>query len=384
MRTSIYTTLLFLSLVTILHSQKNYYSDTNANWQEQSILGEIDHVIYLIGDAGEIDIPQPTTLNLLSKQLNEQSGNNSVIFLGDNIYPHGLPPKDSPKRYEAEQSINAQLNVLKNYYGNTIFIPGNHDWNHWAEDGWEAIKREANYIKSYLDNPMAFLPQAGCPGPVEISISDSVLMVVIDTQWWLHEFSKPDSTQSLCRSSTDAQFTSELRQISIDNRDKQILLVGHHPLFSNGNHGGHFSVKDHLFPLTAFNRFLYIPIPIIGSFYPILRKSFPHIQDIKHKRYQKMKDSILDGFKNHPNFIYASGHEHNLQYFKVNHQHFIVSGAGGETTHVAKKHGAGFTSKRSGFSKIIYMKNNTTWIEFWATSKKNEERGELVFRKQLK
>lgn len=384
MRHTFIITLLFLVFNNTGHCQKNYYSSSNTDWALDSIQGKVNHVVYLIGDAGEIDIPQPTSLNLLAAQLKNESAKSTVIFLGDNIYPRGLPPLESPERDEAEESLNAQLNVIKDHKGTALFIPGNHDWDHWAEDGWDAIKREQNYIENYLNSTMAFFPKDGCPGPVEIPISDSVILVIIDTQWWLHEFSKPDSSQNACNASSDEQFFMQLREISINNREKQILLVGHHPIFSNGNHGGHFSFKDHLFPFTSVNRFLYIPLPIIGSLYPLLRKSIPHIQDLKHQRYQALKDSLLSVFNAHPNFIYSSGHEHNLQYFEVNNQHFIVSGAGSETTYVAKKHGAGFVSGKTGFSKLIYMENSTTWVEFWTTSKQNIDVGELVFRKQLK
>jgi hypothetical protein len=92
----------------------------------------------------------------------------------------------------------------------------------------------------------------------------------------------------------------------------------------------------------------------------------------------------LEAFKEHKNFIYAAGHEHNLQYFNVNGQHFIVSGSGSKTKYVAKKHNADFSYEAQGFTKVIYLKSGETWIEFWTLSDEDQERGMLVFRKKIR
>jgi hypothetical protein len=51
------------------------------------------------------------------------------------------------------------------------------------------------------------------------------------------------------------------------NRDKTVILAMHHPLMSNGSHGGQFSIKQ-IFPLEQK-----IPLPVIGSFINLLRKN---------------------------------------------------------------------------------------------------------------
>jgi hypothetical protein len=49
-------------------------------------------------------------------------------------------------------------------------------------------------------------------------------------------------------------------------RDKTVILAMHHPLMSNGSHGGQFYRKQ-IFPLEQK-----IPLPVIGSFINLLRK----------------------------------------------------------------------------------------------------------------
>jgi hypothetical protein len=51
------------------------------------------------------------------------------------------------------------------------------------------------------------------------------------------------------------------------NRDKTVILAMHHPLMSNGSHGGQFSIEKQIFPLEQK-----IPLPVIGSFINLLRK----------------------------------------------------------------------------------------------------------------
>jgi len=48
---------------------------------------KIAHTFYLIGDAGNADLPLPQqTLELLSQKLASAHKNSTLLFLGDNIY----------------------------------------------------------------------------------------------------------------------------------------------------------------------------------------------------------------------------------------------------------------------------------------------------------
>ena len=55
-----------------------------------------------------------------------------LVFLGDNIYPSGLPPEgaEAEERSEAERRILAQIDVALETATPTIFVPGNHDWDY--------------------------------------------------------------------------------------------------------------------------------------------------------------------------------------------------------------------------------------------------------------
>jgi len=77
-----------------------------------------------------------------------------------------------------------------------------------------------------------------------------------------------------------------------------------------------------------------LPLPIIGSLYPIVRSAGVSRQDVSHPRYQELKANLLNMVFQYKNIIFAAGHEHSLQYHNKMNNHFIVSGSGCKTSHV--------------------------------------------------
>jgi len=241
-------------ILSTLHAeaQKAWYSKSELNWET---IEQPDHApiytIYLIGDAGEADFSKPAALKVLEGHLEKADSNTLVVFLGDNIYKAGLPDASSDERGAAEQKINAQLDILNGFQGKILFVPGNHDWDHWRPTGLAGIKREENYIEHYLDRGNTFLPDEGCPGPAVINLTDNLVFIAIDTQWWLHKWGKVDVANHACIATDDDSFIRQLDEVLDANKDKQVIVGAHHPIITNGNHGGYFTAKDHLFPLTA-------------------------------------------------------------------------------------------------------------------------------------
>ena len=105
----------------------------------QNIIAQDVFTAFLIGDAGNTLHPNKTLLSL-KRQL-DTTPNSIVFFLGDNIYPHGLDGS-----MEAEKKLQSQLSILKDYRGEWIFVPGNHDWKAGLWKGYECVMRQQNYI----------------------------------------------------------------------------------------------------------------------------------------------------------------------------------------------------------------------------------------------
>ena len=352
----------------------------NKSGNQQVSLPTPKHKVFLIGDAGEPKgYENSPNLQLLRSKILSAGANSTVVFLGDNIYPVGMPEKGVDERAEAEKRISAQLKILDGYKGKVVFIPGNHDWEQGAVNGSDQNKRQEAFVNEYLGRK-AYFPSNSCAGPEVIEIADDMIMVVFDSQWWLHKNFKSRGELDNCAVSTRSELIQELRTIVNNNLDKKILVAAHHPLYSNGNHGGYFPLREHIFPLTAFSK-IYLPLPVIGSIYPWYRKFSGNIQDIPHPTYQNMKDSLLNVFSYHPNIIYAAGHEHNLQLQEHEDHHFIVSGSGSKTRYLKRNKNLIFGQEEIGFSELEVGKDGNVTVKFWNPS--DDVNGSLVFSKEI-
>lgn len=276
------------------------------------------HTVYMVGDAGEPFEDGNPVIKLIQSHFEEDNSPSSIIYLGDNVYPRGLPELGHPDRHQAEEIMKGQLDILKGYRGQVYVIPGNHDWEKGKKGGYQQIKNQEAFVEEYLagilgDSANTFLPDGGCPGPVEIELSEEVTLIILDTQWLLHPWEKPREING-CEVGRYNDVFAQLEEMVRRNDYKKVIVAAHHPMYSYGIHGGVSNAKQHIFPLTDVNESLYIPIPIIGSIYPLYRKLLGNIQDIQHPKYKAIRNTLEDIFSYHPNLVFVSGHEHSLQY----------------------------------------------------------------------
>jgi hypothetical protein len=389
-----YKTLFFiLGLFSIIScvSNKPYYARTELNWQQNKPDSSVKplYSVFLIGDAGEPNIGQSKPLQqFLYNELKKSDTNAAILFLGDNIYPYGLPEEGNIWRKSAEKAVQNQFDIVKDFKGKVIFLPGNHDWNKSKKGGVHQLRREEEYIEKQSGGKYLFIPDSACPGPLVLKLQEKITLIALDTEWWLHRHEKPYGESSPCSSKTKEELTQNLKSVLEAHKNENVIVAAHHPLFSDGAHGGYFPAKSHLFPLIGLKKNLYIPFPVIGSLYPLYRKFVGSVQDIPHPRYREMKTAYLSAFSTYPNLVYASGHDHNLQYFENQNRHYIISGSGSKTEYLRSGGHAKFSHLANGFSRIDYYSNGEVWLGFWAIlvdiAKKDPQEVKLVYRKKLK
>ncbi|MBT1711296.1 BamA/TamA family outer membrane protein [Fulvivirgaceae bacterium PWU5] len=321
---------------------------------------------YLIGDAGEPTLSTNGMQELLQTH-HDPAVPATAVFLGDNVYPKGMPDVNDGARQRAEKILRDQIALLNGFNATMYFIPGNHDWKRGRSAGWEQLMHQQAFIDSLHNPAVHFAPQDGCPGPVEIAVNDQVTLVIMDSQWFLHPWDKPAGDDSPCAAKRPEDVLISLEDIFLRNQHKRVIVAAHHPLYTYGEHGGVFTWKDHLFPLYDLNHSLYIPMPVVGSIYPLYRKVFGNIQDTAHplyKRYIRLLSGLLEKY---PNTLYVSGHDHNLQYSYKDSVHYIVSGAGSKATNVRKKGYARFVSRHLGFVKVDVLDNGAATVDYYQT-----------------
>lgn len=228
---------------------------------------DITASVYLIGDAGAPARAGEPVLIALRHLLDAGPDSSLVVFLGDNIYPRGLPDSLDRGFAEAARRLRAQLAVGGDRPERLIFVPGNHDWDKSGPDGWNRIRAQGRWLSRESSGRTLLLPANGCPGPAVVDVADGVRLILIDTEWWLTSHDRP-GVASDCPARTSAEVTMALASAIEGHR---AIVLAHHPLASGGEHGGHFGVMEHLFPLRAIHPAVLLPLPLIGSVYPIAR-----------------------------------------------------------------------------------------------------------------
>lgn len=356
--------------------------------QTDSLYAAVDSInqrIFLIGDAGEMNTSAHPVIAWLKKNVDWNDEKNTVIFLGDNVYPLGLPLEGDPAYPHSKAILDDQISLVKGTKARAYFIMGNHDWRNGMLGGWGQAENQEDYINSLqLKNVQAW-PINGCPGPVEVELSDKVVVALIDSQWFLYLHDKPGPGSS-CSSKTLDEFGVELNEIAESHPNQMLIIATHHALYSYGPHGGDYTWREHLFPFTALNPNLYIPLPVIGSIYPLARGVFGSVQDIPHPLYKTMINTIEEVMRKHPYSVSVAGHDHGLQFIMRNtlgdSLTYIVSGSGSKLSRIKPGRYSKFADANIGFSVIEVYKSGKTDVKFYNLSSKDY--GEPIYTHALK
>ena len=330
---------------------------------------EVSHTFYLIGDAGKSPIGgMNEVLQAFKKRLTTADENSTAIFLGDNIYPAGLPDeKDSTIAYiEAKSHLDAQINSVEHFKGKTMFIPGNHDW---YTEGLIGLKRQEKYVESRLDNKDAFVPENGCPLEL-VKINDKVVVVVIDTEWYLTNWDKRPDINDKCDIRSRERLLQEVEGLIKKNADKTTIIAMHHPMFSYGPHGGQYSLRHHFYPRNSGK----LPLPLLGTLINVLRRTTGvSIADIQNKRYNELKKRMVTLAQYSEKVIFASGHEHTLQYIVEENTPQIVSGSGAKQGVSRLLNGSEFSTGQRGYAVLKVYKDGSSTVDFFGAEGGVEE-----------
>lgn len=344
--------IVYLSFVGCSHTAPYYHPEItlDANSEAQTDYSLLYRII-LIGDAGQPK-PNEPVLKSLKNWSAKKSDRTTVIFLGDNMYPEGMTEE---RQDEVEEKLVPQLDVITSSKVHGLFIPGNHDWASGRDDGYQAILEQQKYINSILSQRPNFLPKNGSPGPVSVDLPESapvLRLIVLDTQWWLQE--NPHSSES------HESVISKL--IALLDTDLPVIVVGHHPIESYGPHGGFYDWKDHLFPGRMYKKWLWVPLPIVGSIFPLSRWYIvDNPQDLNGREYKEMIKQFKHAFSESNQtslLIYASGHDHSLQVLEGNAtDYLLISGLGSTVKATPVSHGDNtlFAHQHTGFMSIDFL-----------------------------
>ena len=309
------TAIAILAFVSSCATYKPQYKD--AAVQSEAPDKTLVHSFYLIGDAGNSDLGQSSkALQAFKKALAKASKNSTAIFLGDNIYEKGFLKKSNPEYDLAKHRIKAQTDVVKDFKGETIFIPGNHDWY----SGVGGLKDQEKFVEKAIGKN-TFLPENGCPID-KVHVSDDIELILVDSHWYITNWNNHPTINDDCDIKTRQGFLDEFNSLIKKARGKTTIVAVHHPMYSNGSHGGQFTFGDHMKPL-----------PALGTLKNVIRKTSGVANvDLQNSMYNELKTRLVTLAQANKKVVFVSGHEHNLQYIIEDNLHQIVSGSGSKVS----------------------------------------------------
>ena len=329
------------------------------------------HRFYLIGDAGYADSPHSQRLlALVGNKLKTEGKKTTLLYLGDNIYPLGMPKEGKKGRIEAEASLNSQIALAGLFSGKTYFIPGNHDWYH----GLDGLKEQEKLVTAALGKK-AFQPGKGC-AINSVEVTDNITVITADSQWYFANWDNYPTINDDCDIKTREAFFLELESLLNKNQNKTVLLAIHHPLMSGGAHGGQFSFEKEIFPLHTR-----IPLPVLGSLGNLLRSTGGVIdQDLQSREYNTLSKRIKTLIQGRDNVVVVSGHDHNLQYLEKDNIKQIISGAGSKEEPARAMGVNDFSYGGRGYAVLDVFTNGTAKVHYYKVTDTGEEE---VFTKKL-
>ncbi|HET9745215.1 MAG TPA: metallophosphoesterase, partial [Chitinophagaceae bacterium] len=124
----------------------------------------------------------------------------------------------------------------------------------------------------------------------------------------------------------------------------------------------------HVFPFTEIKRNLYIPLPGLGSIYPIARSVFGSLQDLSHPIYANMINQVSNAVKAHPHTVFVAGHDHGLQLIQDSSHSYIVSGGGCKIQRVSKSRKSLYAESIRGFVVMEVSTNKNVTVNFYSVS----------------
>ena len=321
--------------------------------------------LLLVGDAGAPATDEPV-LRALAAEAVKAPERTLVVFLGDNLYPDGLPPERHPARAEGERRLAAQADAALGAGARVLFLPGNHDWDGMGKDGLEAVRRQERFLVARSPR-LLFAPGDGCPGPLLLPTPSGVTLAVLDTQWWLqHEGPRPEGAGSPCSARDAEEAVAQVRSAAAAG---PLALLTHHPLATGGPHGARTGDwKAHLFPLRDAHPSLWIPFPGLGSAWVAYRGSKGTGQDLASRRYRNLRNDLARALRERPALFQASGHDHSLQVLEApvpEARWVLISGSGifpsGRV--VSRLPSTRYATSRAGFLRIRLERDRSPHLD---------------------
>ncbi len=201
-----------------------------------------------------------------------------------------------------EQALMDKLEVLMATYAKVYLIPGAKEWN---KLGAEGLKKLEDKINDRFDADV-IIPDNGCGELETKDLADDVVIGVIDSEWYLRDWTQDFSINKGCEIKNRQQFWKYFEDDMGGLKEKTVLMFVYHPPLRYDEKGGHNSLKDHLFPLEEYIPGAYIPLPLIGTIFQHTESYLKGKNALTNPLYRDFADGIIDAAEEHKKMIVIS------------------------------------------------------------------------------
>lgn len=235
-------------------------------------------------------------------------------------------------------------NFLSNNRFSVLLAPGENEWAKGKISGQETLEKIQSEIRN-LYKGKTFIPDAACPVPMEVVLNEHLVVILIDTYWWVHKYERKFTE---CDINSNADVLVKIEDaIRRHYNTKHVVIAGHHSIKSYGNSDGFFSLKQEIFEAP----------------YTLYRKTLGTRKDNHHPDFKEFRNAMKTILSQYPDVIYVSAGDENLQYFKLNQNHHIVSGSLIKSKYVNSKK-TEFASSENGFAQLKFYNNGNCELDF--------------------
>jgi len=310
----------------------------------------VDAVVFLLGDAGATIKNRTPLLPAIQSEVEQWSATLrrdsavSILFLGDNVYPQGMHDRGDPS-FEADSlGLWSQIDLVAGpeaikHATVGLFVSGNHDWaNTVGEAGLHRVQNlgEQLALGRKAGRYVSLLPAPSDPGPVVRDLRRNVRIAFFDTHWFLQERAPAQRVQ----------YFERLVKALNGARDREVILVAHHPYYSAGPHGA---------VMPGYHT--------LGIAY-VLKRAGALVQDLNSPPYDALLAGLRKAFEatHKPPLIYAGGHDHSLQVLTgaddADPRFVLVSGAGSKVSSLQMGPGLVFGEAEPGYMMLVFRKDD--------------------------
>ena len=278
-------------------------------------------LLFVGGAAGDNASP---TLRRLKDRLRSLDPKRGLVVFTGNYSVGELPHQGEDGRAQAEDAILAHVAATADFAkrgGRVYFLPGHRDF---AGGGTKAVRRLRKFLNRAFaqavgdsdSDDLDVMPQASCGDTTLLELTDNLGLLLVNSQWWMQDWANDARANEGCDVKTRTAFEKTLQDSLRSYRTRRRLVIAsHHPLRSYGELGGSFTVWAHL-----------TPAPILGTAWVLARQAGLVEQYQNHPMVRSYLDVMLDEAQRYGSYVFASGHDANLQFLHVEKQVQLVSG----------------------------------------------------------